>query len=176
MTTRRKQTITLQKKKMQKRLLTDTRKNLFQKFLSENLGHVSYTTFCRYKPFWVVSPSPSDRDSCLCKKHENLQFMTDALQSCGLLPHQDIEKLTQETMCDSKAKTCAYGECRECLYTCPPMLRPPGQDDVTFYKWTTEKVERDDKTSKITVKKELKMTEYDLCTEFHNNQFQTPYF
>ncbi|KAL7857250.1 hypothetical protein SRHO_G00161490 [Serrasalmus rhombeus] len=171
MTTGRKQTITLRKKKMQKRLLTDTRKKLYQKFLSENLGNVSYTTFCRCKPFWVVSPSPSDRDSCLCKKHENLLFMTDALQSCGLLHHRDIEQLAQETMCDSKAKACAYGECRECLYTCQPMLRHPGQDGVTFCQWTTEKIERDDKSSTITVKKVLEMSEDELSTQFHNSLF-----
>ncbi|XP_037395079.1 uncharacterized protein LOC108426002 isoform X1 [Pygocentrus nattereri] len=171
MTAGRKQTITLRKKKMQKRLLTDTRKKLYQKFLSENLGNVSYTTFCRCKPFWVVSPSPSDRDSCLCKKHENLLFMTDALQSCGLLHHRDIEQLAQETMCDSKTKACAYGECRECLYTCQPMLRHPGQDGVTFCQWTTEKIERDDKSSTITVKKVLEMSEDELSTQFHNSLF-----
>ncbi|XP_061564752.1 zinc finger protein 275-like [Cololabis saira] len=108
MTTGRKQTVTRLKKKMQKRLLTNTMKNLHRKFLSEHIGDVSYTTFCRLRPFWVVTPSSSDHDTCLCKRHENLQFMANALQSQGLLSSRNIEEMSEATMCDPKAKTCAY--------------------------------------------------------------------
>lgn len=67
MTTGRKQTVTRRNKKMQKRLLTDTMKNLHMRFVSEHIGHISYTSFCRLRPFWVVTPSSSDRDTSLQK-------------------------------------------------------------------------------------------------------------
>lgn len=61
MTTGCKQTVTRLKTKMQKRLLTDTMRNLHRKFLSNNLGQISYTSFCSL-------PLTMTR---LCKKHEN---------------------------------------------------------------------------------------------------------
>lgn len=83
-TTSRKQTITQLKNKMQKRLLTDTMKNLHRKFLSEELGQLSNTSFCHLRPFWVVTPNDTDRETGQCKTHENLQFMANSLHSLGL--------------------------------------------------------------------------------------------
>lgn len=166
MTTGRKQTVTRLKKKMQKRLLTDTMKNLHRRFLSEHIGHMSYTSFCRLRPFWVVTPSSSDRDTCLCKKHENLQFMANALQSQGLLSSRNIEEMSEVTMCDPKAKVCAYGECSKCLLTCHPMLKTPGEGKIRLSQWMTEKITKDEKVSTITVKREITTKEHDLNTDF----------
>ena len=127
-----KQTVTWLKKKMQKRLLTDTMKNLHRRFLSEHIGHMSYTSFCRLRPFWVVTPSSSDRDTCLCKKHENLQFIANALQSQGLLSSRNIEEMSEATMCDPKAKVCAYGECNECPLTSSPDAENPWGREHSF--------------------------------------------
>ena len=62
------QTITRGKAKMQKRFLNDTIKNQHHKFLLENpSSQLSYALFCLMRPFWVVHPSISDRETCLCK-------------------------------------------------------------------------------------------------------------
>lgn len=80
MTTGKKQTITRKKIKMQKRFLVDTMLNLHLKFLAENnTSNISYSAFCRLRPFWVVHPSLADRDSCQCKLHENLGFLAEKL-------------------------------------------------------------------------------------------------
>lgn len=69
-----KQTVTKNKLKMQKRILMSSLKDLHDKFLSENPDlKMSNATFCRLRPFWVVQPSESDRDTCACKQHENTQ-------------------------------------------------------------------------------------------------------
>ncbi len=81
MTTGRKQTITVRKKRMQKWLLTDTMKNLHRWFTSENSDNASYSLFCACQPFWVIAPTDADRASCQCKTHENLQVMADTLYS-----------------------------------------------------------------------------------------------
>lgn len=47
----RKETDTRYKKKMQKRLLTDTLKNIHRKLLSENTDQVPYKSFCSLRPF-----------------------------------------------------------------------------------------------------------------------------
>lgn len=149
------QTVTRLKTKMPKRLLTNTMRNLHRRFLSNNLGQISYTSFCRLKPFWVVTPSSSDRDTCLCKKHENLQFMANALQNHGLLSSRNIEEMSEATMCNPKAKACAYGECKKCLHTCSSMLKTPGQENICLTEWMTEKIMKDEKMSTITVKREI---------------------
>lgn len=45
--------------RLQKKLLTDTVKNLHRRFISEHIGHVSYTAF------WVVALFSSDPDTSL---------------------------------------------------------------------------------------------------------------
>lgn len=62
----KKETITRFKVKKQKRFLNDDMKHLHAKFLSENpeMG-ISYSLFCRFRPFWVVKATEKDRQTCL---------------------------------------------------------------------------------------------------------------
>ncbi|KAK1878039.1 Enolase [Dissostichus eleginoides] len=62
--------------------------------------------------------------------------------------------MSEATMCDPKAKVCAYGEYSECLLTCHPMLTIPGEENIRFSQWMTEKIMKDEKVSTITVKSE----------------------
>jgi len=76
----KKETITRNKMKMQKRFLLETLENLHRKFKSENRTmSVSYSMFCRLRPFWVLLPDLKSRDTCLCKLHENLSLMAEIL-------------------------------------------------------------------------------------------------
>ncbi|KAH9630106.1 hypothetical protein HF086_004812 [Spodoptera exigua] len=64
----KKETVTYQKRKMQKRILLDTKKNLYKSFLKEDPNvkcHYSY--FAKFKPFYVVPPSVDSRETCMCK-------------------------------------------------------------------------------------------------------------
>lgn len=54
-------TVTRKKVKKQKRILCDSLKNLYLKYIAESLERISFTTFWRLKPFFVVYPSPSER-------------------------------------------------------------------------------------------------------------------
>ncbi|KAK1879819.1 Enolase [Dissostichus eleginoides] len=74
--------------------------------------------------------------------------------------------MSEATMCDPKAKVCAYGECSECLLTCHPMLTIPGEENIRFSQWMTEKITKDEKVSTITVKREITTTQHDLNTDF----------
>lgn len=93
LTTGKKQTKTRYKLKKQKRFLIDTMANAHRKFLAEYPERkVSYSLFCHLHPFWVVTPTLSERETCLCKMHENLDFVTDKLYYLRLLPHRNIEE------------------------------------------------------------------------------------
>ncbi|CAL8293349.1 unnamed protein product [Arctogadus glacialis] len=73
--------------------------------------------------------------------------------------------MSEATMCDLKAKVCAYGECNECLLTCHPMLKTPGEENIRLSQWMTEKIKKGEKVSTITVKREI-TTEHDLNADF----------
>lgn len=73
-----KQTITVRKMKKQKRLLTASLQELYNRYIIETKEKISYSSFCRRKPFWVIAPKESDKETCACKLHENTQLMADA--------------------------------------------------------------------------------------------------
>jgi hypothetical protein len=65
MTAGKKETVTRKKIKKQRRFLLDTLTNLYLKFKSETNVFVSYSQFCKFRPFWVLRPKISDRETCL---------------------------------------------------------------------------------------------------------------
>ena len=74
------ETITRFKKKKQKRFLSDTMLNLHQKLMLE-MPHLklSYSLFCRKIPFWIVAPNINNRETCVCKLHDNRRVHTGVL-------------------------------------------------------------------------------------------------
>ena len=80
-TTGKKQTVTRGKDKKQKRLLSITRKNLYSKYRSENIKtKISLYLFCRLKPFFDVSLTEKDQDTCLCRIYENVSLLATKLK------------------------------------------------------------------------------------------------
>ncbi|XP_066925552.1 uncharacterized protein [Clytia hemisphaerica] len=60
--------------------VTETMKNLFRKFLTENPDHnISYGTFLSLKPFYVRAAGTKDFEMCVCKKHLHARRSIDAL-------------------------------------------------------------------------------------------------
>ena len=58
----KKETVTRNKEKKQKRILLDSMKILHDKYLAENPGSkLSYTLFTQLRPFWVCKPTLRDR-------------------------------------------------------------------------------------------------------------------
>lgn len=66
-----------------------TVKNLHKKYVAEG-GRISYSKFCKLRPFWTVAQSDSDRDTCQCYMHKNVRYLVNALQSRGLLDTEPI--------------------------------------------------------------------------------------
>lgn len=116
MTTGKKQTITKNKVKEQKRLLLDTMINLHEKFSSEYpKNNVSYATFTRHRQFWVRQPTAKDRETCACKRHENIQLAVDRLHQLGLLSSKRADDLLVGVCCNLDNKQCMFRECPLCL-------------------------------------------------------------
>nr|XP_033968207.1 uncharacterized protein LOC117468276 isoform X2 [Pseudochaenichthys georgianus] len=172
-TTGKKQTLTHAKVKMQQRLLMDTLHNLHKKYLAENSRKsVSYSLFCRLRPYWVVHPSLSDRETCLCKLHENLSFVAEKLCSLKLLNTPELETLMAQICCDKTSKKCMYNDCVDCKEKDFPFIGVyEACARVACMQWVTEDTKGQDKnniqtTFKKTVKKMVEMTLNDLINLF----------
>ncbi|KAL2099467.1 hypothetical protein ACEWY4_005947 [Coilia grayii] len=177
LTTGKKNTITIQKVKKQRRLLCDFLQNLHIKFVAEH-GDVSYTFFCRHRPFLVVKPNAQDRETCQCKTHENLQFMADTLYKHGLLDSKNVDQMADATVCNAisphDAKVCAYGDCMACKSKAYPFTKPPSKNEVTLTQWClvkTDSKQEQEKHNTITVKRDVTETEDEIATQFQERLF-----
>lgn len=91
----------LEKRKMKKRILLDTKKNLNKSFLKEDPNvkfHYSY--FSKFKPFYVVPPSVDSRETCMCKLHANIAFMRVILYKNKVIKTNDMNQIILQTVCD----------------------------------------------------------------------------
>ncbi len=96
-TTGKKETKTRNKRKEQKRLLCDTLENLHKKFLDDNpTCHLSYQSFCRIRPFWVVAPTEKDRETCACITHENFRLKIEPLVKKGVFQSRNVSSYLED--------------------------------------------------------------------------------
>ena len=185
-TTGKKETITKNQEKKQKRFLTDTLENLYRRFMSEYHGKVSYNLFCRLRPYWMLIPSVSDRNTCLCKTPENLSFKANELKQLKTIDTEDLEKLLDGVTCDVLKKECMYGECAECKDAILPSAydRVTSEDEIWCRQWATKSEERERKrktpqddqvdgtekyTTHFTVKEEKYGTVAELADKFNDD-------
>lgn len=174
--TGKKQTVTKNKNKMQKRLLLDTMTNLHEKFGSEypeeNIG---YATFTRLRPFWVRMPMSKDRDTCLCKKHENAQLLNDKLFQLGVVKFKRVEDFLQHVCCSTDSFRCMTRTCEVCheySVQFQDIAVPSDTSVVVWFQWdaTSHQYEKDgvQKTAKLTAKIPKRGTLIELKTLFSN--------
>lgn len=152
----KKETKTLKKQKRQKRYLLDTMTNLHKKFKEETGINASIATFRRHKPFYVVKPRLSDRETCVCKIHANIEYKFLALKKMKVFdPHAKLMDILEETVCDKKSKECMYSECNTCKTTSVTynFTKAKKNDNVSWLEWTTKNVEyQKNNETKITKK------------------------
>lgn len=173
-TTGKKQTVTKNKLKKQKRLLLDSMTNLHEKFCAEYVDNViSYTVFTRHRPFWVRMPTSKDRETCLCKKHDNVQLMADKLFQLKVLKSKYCEDFLHHVCCDANDKSCMFRECETCNKQEVKFVEDGilSNDTVVFWhEWKTSKHDYEkkgeSKSTTITEKSLKKGTLNELKTQF----------
>jgi len=163
-------TVTCRGVKKQKRLLSESVKNLHTKYLAEG-GRISYSKFCKLRPFWVVAPRDSDRDTCQCYTHENVRYLVNALKSRGLLDTAELDTLVSRFMCCSDSSACAYGDCEICRDKEYSFSRAVETDaEMCFWQWEsgqkTYMKEGQEKEVKITTKAMKTMDESEAVAMF----------
>ncbi|KAK6187258.1 hypothetical protein SNE40_005324 [Patella caerulea] len=155
-TTGLKQTLTKNKHKKQRRILSDNLHNTYLKYISETSNKLSFTTFCRLRPFWVRPPTNADRNTCMCKLCENTDFLVSALHNISKID-SDKNKLVESIVCDTNSLMCMHGKCVDCenikLETVESQL-----DEVEWCEWQNKVETRKIKVGKREEIKEVKIT------------------
>ena len=173
----KKQVIVRGKVKMQKRLLNDNLRSLHKKFIKETSYNIGFTSFCKYRPFWAVKPKLSDRDSCMCKKHSNMQFKLDALVRQRLHVEKNVESLCSFVTCDQNVKECMMNTCEKCSQKEAIDISKIKEENtlIKYFCWKIEKelITKNNKTFSVT--KTVKVVEkrklLDVCKGF-NEEFR----
>ena len=127
--------------KKQTRLSLDSMLNLNEKFCAEYSDrNIGYVTFTRLRPFWVRLPTVKDRDTCLCKKYENIQLLADKLLQLGVLKVKRAEDVLSQISCSTDNYRCMFRECSICHDQSVEFLVngvPKDDTIVVWSEWTT---------------------------------------
>lgn len=176
LTAGQKQTITVRGIKKQRRILNYSLQDLHEQFMMENKEiSLSYASFCRQRPWWVLPPRQSDRETCFCKIHENTRFLAIELKKKQLLNTDNLRSLVSQAACSTSDKMCMYGNCRKCkdVRIIQAEKKIDLNEDAKWFQWVTKKetrmVKSEEKEITLTQKDdEIQGKVGDLIDEFHS--------
>ena len=171
-TTSKQDTITRNGVKAQRRILSESMLRLHGKFAQERpLCQMSYSLFCRLRPFYIVPPTNKDRETCLCRLHENGRMIVIRMAKADIFPPgiSSIEDVVALAVCPEPQQQCYERTCTTCANNLQD-LSSDCTDTITWHQWATVKEDRiiRNKTVTIqrTVKKSIDGTAKQLCESF----------
>lgn len=164
MTPGKKETITLRNIEKQIRFLNDSLLNLHKQFV-KNIGiSISYQTFQRNRPFWVLFPKVDARSTCLCAIDTNNDYIIKSLYCSKIIAYVSIFALLKSLCCNNTLKVfCLERSCSTCKdkrILCSNFA----DNDTIFYErlyltvTVTVIVKEEGKQCKKTVKEKVQIT------------------
>lgn len=171
----KKDCITRKKLKKQKRYLNDSLRALHKKFTRQHadLKDLHYSTFCKLKPFWIVTPKINSRDTCLCITHHNMAMLVDKLHIYGVISEKNPDKLVKTLVCEPQSEICLSRGCKKCKDKVIVFAEFNAGDTFSFYKWVRIKEKRTVKGKEVvkmvTTKKEIITTIADAVDLLEND-------
>lgn len=162
-------------KNVQKRFLLAPLCDLHKKYCEKFTSKMSLKTFQRLKPSWIVRPKMTDRNTCACVKHENFQFLINALHQNSLIRSNKLSDVCEDLCCSVENKSCMFRSCLKCnskkLFTVDDSVL---NNTVAFYQWTriTEKriIKDEEKDVKLVVKEKRTCAIKDLIDEYNSQE------
>lgn len=136
----KKEFVTRNQIKKQKRYLLDTMKNLHAKFLKTSPFKMGYSLFTRFRPFWVVPPKLSNRDTCACTVHENMDLQLAALKKAHILTTvNNHQSMLQMLCCDRYSEKCLERTCDECSSKTLTYAEFDHSKPILMQQWVSKK-------------------------------------
>lgn len=134
----KKEFVVRNKIRKQKRYLSDSLHNLHKKFLKISNFTVSYSAFCKLRPFWVLLPDPRSRDTCLCKLHTNMDLIVQRLYQRKIVSVKTSQDLLTLLCCDVYNENCLYRTCSACKNKIVCYQEFDDSIQITYWQWETK--------------------------------------
>ncbi|CAH1115842.1 unnamed protein product [Psylliodes chrysocephalus] len=166
--------ITKNKIKKQKRLLTDSIKNTYKMFrFAYPHTKISYSLFCKLRPFYVLSPNAKSRETCLCVIHENVLLLVSKMKLLKIINENSSSEIVNSLCCRDQTELCSERSCAACKEK-TIVTNEFNSDDITSYKkWETAKVtlliKGVEKQCQKTIKKQITCTKRELVVVLENS-------
>lgn len=133
-------TVTKNKCKMQKRFLNDTLKNLYHTFSKQFPAvSVTYPTFCKLRPFWIISPDVKNRNTCMCILHENVSLLIKKLKNLEMIEERSYEDIINRLCCENQNERCMERKCDKCILKKLNLKNFDPEDTINYEKWSTKR-------------------------------------
>lgn len=165
----KKDTVTKNKLRKQKRILIENLKVLHEKFVSEVEYKLSYSTFAKLRPFWVVEPKLEDRNTCACILHVNTTILVKTLGGLGILEQKRPSSLLEVLCCDKNRLSCLQRTCNKCKYNTLHYDLQNKDGEIRIKKWFNEtsyvNIKGTEKKIVKPIKKEISTTPRTLMIE-----------
>ncbi|KAF2884159.1 hypothetical protein ILUMI_22018 [Ignelater luminosus] len=114
----KKDTVTFKRCKKQKRYLNDLLMILHKMFLASRPNiKISYSDFCKLRPFEILIPNAKYRETCMCSVHANMSFFCAKLKQLKMIKESSPDDIIR-SMCYPSAfpsEICSERKCPECL-------------------------------------------------------------
>lgn len=164
--------LTNKKNRKQKRLLLHPIKDLHTKYNTTHSRKVSYSTFLKLKPFWVVYPKMSDRNTCACIKCSNVDLFVNKAFHVGLINASCVKDLIKQINCNTNNKDCMYRICSQCKnIDFTHNLNDTNQNEIiSVQQWQFVKVKKnqtDDVFVRVTQKNSVECTKENLIQKLN---------
>lgn len=120
---------------MQKRYLTAPLTDLYKHFISATNIRVSYSFFCKNRPFWVLYPKPSNRETCQCAIHLNMELLIEALNKAKILTEKNSTEVLSTLCCNNRNTNCLQRVYETCSTKCLEYMEFNNDRDKYFFVW-----------------------------------------
>lgn len=141
MTSGKGETITKSKIKMQRRYLLKDMLDLHGEFQKTVDYSMSYSKFCKLRPFWVLFPKADQRDTCACHRHENMALILGKLHIEKVIPSRSSKALLKELTCSIEREDCMMRKCEECSTRTPRLLQHEHEKKIKYHQFQTVREE-----------------------------------
>lgn len=130
----------------QKRFLSNSLKNLHAEFVKKYNCNISYNFFCLNRPFWIKEMKVTDRETCKCMRHANMELLINCLHKYNIINHNSINNITNEFCCTIKTESCMERTCPNCINS-SIVYNDHTPMNAEYFQWGGTKEEYLDKKS-----------------------------
>ncbi|XP_046961868.1 uncharacterized protein LOC124531361 [Vanessa cardui] len=153
----KKEFISRNKKRMQKRYLTAPLIDLYKIFINDTKNRIHYSFFCKNRPFWVLHPKPANRDTCMCITHINMELLVSALNKASIIDEKKPQDILTTLCCDTNNTECLQRMCQSCATRHIAYKPFNNEHNLIFFQWQRVKQKDGAKIQVLTVKQKIEL-------------------